>query len=92
MLRHKSAIKRARQNKKIRVRNKKLSVGVHKIVKEVLKSKSEDTLKKAYNIIDKAAKKGILHRNTAARKKSRLARLVNSSKGGKASPAPQKQA
>lgn len=32
-------------------------------------------LKKSYSIIDKAKKKNILHKNTAARKKSQLARL-----------------
>lgn len=34
-------------------------------------------LTKAVSLIDKAAKKGVLHKNTAARKKSRLAKRVN---------------
>lgn len=34
-------------------------------------------LGKAVSLIDKAAKKGVLHKNTAARKKSRLAKRVN---------------
>jgi len=34
-------------------------------------------LTKASSLIDKAASKGILHKNTAARKKSRLAKRVN---------------
>ncbi len=34
-------------------------------------------LEKAASCIDKAASKGVIHKNTAARKKSRLARLVN---------------
>ena len=35
-------------------------------------------LVKATSIIDKAAAKGVIHKNAAARKKSRLARKVNS--------------
>jgi small subunit ribosomal protein S20 len=35
-------------------------------------------LVKAISAIDKAARKGIIHRNTAARRVSRLTRLVNS--------------
>ncbi|WP_270446524.1 30S ribosomal protein S20, partial [Anaeroglobus sp. AF13-6AC] len=41
-----------------------------------------DAVKKAYDkassVIDSAARKGVLHKNTAARKKSRLAAKVNS--------------
>ena len=35
--------------------------------------KASESLAKAYQVIDKAVSKGVLHRNTAARKKSRLA-------------------
>ncbi|MDF1498490.1 MAG: 30S ribosomal protein S20 [Patescibacteria group bacterium] len=38
----------------------------------------EEALKKAYKQIDKTAKKGIIKKNTASRKKSRLAKKVNS--------------
>ncbi|MDU4962594.1 MAG: 30S ribosomal protein S20 [Sporomusaceae bacterium] len=40
-------------------------------------SDAQDLLKKASSVIDKAASKGVLHKNAAARKKSRLARKVN---------------
>ncbi|MGO8670274.1 MAG: 30S ribosomal protein S20 [Capsulimonadaceae bacterium] len=36
-----------------------------------------DTLSKTFSVIDKAAKRGIIHRNAAARRKSRLARRLN---------------
>lgn len=85
MLRHKSAIKRARQNKKIRVRSKKLQLEIHKVIKQTIKVNTPEELKKAYSAIDRSVRKGILHRNTAARRKSRLARLVN-----KASSTPKK--
>ena len=39
----------------------------------------QEQLNTAKSIIDNAAKKGVLHRNTAARKISRLANLVNKS-------------
>lgn len=38
---------------------------------------AQDLLKKASSVIDKAASKGVLHKNAAARKKSRLAHKVN---------------
>jgi small subunit ribosomal protein S20 len=38
---------------------------------------AQDLLKKASSVIDKVASKGVLHKNAAARKKSRLARKVN---------------
>ncbi|MDX9870844.1 MAG: 30S ribosomal protein S20 [Clostridia bacterium] len=38
---------------------------------------AKDTLKKALRIIDKLAGKGIIHKNTAARKKSQLTRKLN---------------
>lgn len=40
---------------------------------------SEDTFVKAVQTIDKLAGKGIIHKNTAARKKSQLARKLNQS-------------
>lgn len=38
---------------------------------------AQDLLKKATSVIDKAVSKGVLHKNAAARKKSRLAHKVN---------------
>jgi len=40
-------------------------------------SSVQDALKKAYKAIDKAAKRGVIKANTAARKKSRLSKFVN---------------
>lgn len=52
-------------------------------VKQVRKSVAEKNsaeilqeLQKAYSALDKAAKKGVIHKNTAARKKSRLAKAI----------------
>lgn len=85
MANHKSALKRARQNEVSRLRNKATKTRVKSIVKDVRstvqKSSGGDAKKKltaAQALIDKASKKGVIHKKTAARKISRLARLVNS--------------
>ncbi len=41
---------------------------------------SQENLRKATRIIDKLASKGIIHKNTAARKKSRLTKRFNKAK------------
>ena len=43
-------------------------------------SEAENKLKEAYKTIDKAAKRGVIKKNTAARKKSRLVKLIKKSK------------
>jgi small subunit ribosomal protein S20 len=84
---HKSAIKRARQNDLRRLRNKSVKTSIKTIVKDVRTSvgetSGEDTLAKlntAQSAIDKASKKGVIHKRTAARKISRLTKLANSSR------------
>jgi small subunit ribosomal protein S20 len=77
---HKSALKRARQNEKKRMINKGIKTRVKNISKEVIVADSEDmakTIVTAQSIIDKAAKKGVIHKKTAARKISRLSKFVN---------------
>ncbi len=84
MAHHKSAKKRIRQNEVRRLRNKAalseiktLTKRVHSIEK---KDEAEAVLKQAVSTIDKNVSKGRLHKNTAARKKSKLVRYVNSLK------------
>ncbi len=86
MANHKSALKRARQNVVRRGRNKAGKTRVRNVVKEVRQAAAENAgdttqekLKAAKSIIDKAAAKGVIHKRTAARKISRLSRLVNTS-------------
>ncbi|MBU4463272.1 MAG: 30S ribosomal protein S20 [Proteobacteria bacterium] len=85
MANHKSALKRARQSEQRRMRNKTTKTKVKNIVKDVRlaagKESNETVLNKlnqAQSIIDKAAKKGVIHKKTASRKISRLAGLVKS--------------
>jgi len=85
---HKSALKRARQNELSRLRNKAVKTRVKSIVKDVRFSVEESSsngnvtakLIAAQTLIDKASKKGVIHKKTAARKISRLSKLVNSAK------------
>jgi small subunit ribosomal protein S20 len=81
---HKSALKRVRQNTKRQLRNKSVKTRVKSIIKEVRSAANENAadiagskLIKAQSEIDKAAKKGVLHKRTAARKISRLAKQLN---------------
>ena len=79
----KSAIKRARQNRvrrerllPYRTQMKTMVRTVGDLVKAGKKQEAVSLLPKAYRAIDTAMKKRIIHRNTAARKKSLVARLA----------------
>ena len=80
----KSAKKRILVNRTKAERNKAIKSGVKTAVKKVLaaiesgdKAVAQQELLSATAIIDKAATKGVYHKNTASRKVSRLAQAVN---------------
>jgi len=82
---HKSTIKRARQTPKRTQRNRAVASAVRGAMKKVLaaveeKNRQEATafLREATAALSKAASKGVLKRNTASRRISRLAARVNS--------------
>lgn len=84
MANHKSALKRAGQNESRRLRNKTVKTRVKNAVKQfrsVTAGTADESitmdLNQAKSIIAKAAKKGVIHRNTASRKIARLSRLAN---------------
>ena len=83
MANHKSALKRAIQSEQRRQRNKAVQTRVKNVVKDVNSAMAENAedagqrFNVAKSVIDNAAKKGVLHKRTAARKISRLARKVN---------------
>ena len=83
MANHKSALKRAGQSERRRLRNKAVQTRVKNVVKDVRLAVAQDAentveqLNAAQSAIDKAAKKGVLHKKTASRKISRLSRQVN---------------
>jgi small subunit ribosomal protein S20 len=75
----KSAIKRNKQNEKRRLRNRVFRGRARTFVKKAKfemengnQEAAETTMNQAISALDKAAEKGILHRNNAARRKSRL--------------------
>ncbi len=81
---HQSAIKRAKQNEKKRARNLHLESTVKssvKKVREAIEEKDVEAAKKALlktiPLIQKGCTQGIFHKNTSARKISRLTRAVN---------------
>ena len=79
-----SAEKRHLQDEKCRIRNKQVKSSVRTAAKKVVtaahakdKTAADAMLKEMISQIDTAARKGIIKKNTAARKKSRMQRLVN---------------
>ena len=79
----KSAQKASRQSKKKRARNVRAMKKIRKLLKEAKilaeqknVQKLKEILPKTYQALDKGAKTGLIKKNTAARKKSQIARLV----------------
>ena len=78
----KSQIKRNRQNEKRRLRNREVRSELLTRTKAAITAADEgaddadELLQAAIRRIDKAAQTGVLHRNTAARRKSRLVKRV----------------
>ena len=82
---NKSAEKANRQGEKRRIHNKTVKTAIRSSAKKVAtaaegknKAEAEAALKDMVKRIDTAARKGIVSKNAAARKKSRMQRLVNS--------------
>lgn len=82
MANHKSAEKRIRANEKKRVRNryqhKTTRTQIKKLLTSTKKDEAQALLKEVTAMIDKLAKKNIIHWKKAANQKSRLAKKVNS--------------
>ena len=76
---NRSAEKRERQNVKRRMHNRMIKSSVRTQIKKfdaAVQAKDKDAAKVAmdlsFKLLDSAASKGVLHKNTASRKKSRL--------------------
>ena len=83
----KSQIKRIGTNEKARQRNASAKSAIRTAAKKVRLAveakdlaKAEEALKAAFRLIDKSVNDGVQHKNTAARQKAELSRLVNSLK------------
>ena len=78
----KSAAKRARQSAKRTLRNRSVITGLRTMQKGVhsAQAHSVDQIRLLTSAIDKAAKRGIIHRNAARRRKKRLIRALATAK------------
>ena len=78
-----SAIKRAKQNEKRRQRNRAARSAIRSTVKaarsalDAKAGESKTAVLEAIRTLDRAVSRGLLHRNTAARKKSALAKKLS---------------
>ncbi len=72
----KQAAKKLRHDRTRTVQNKKTKGTIAQFVKKARKTPSATTLSAAFTALDKAVKHHIIHKNTAARTKSRLAKLL----------------
>ena len=81
MANHKSAEKRIRANEAKRVRNRYQNKTTRTFIKRLrtatVKTEAEELLKQVSSMIDKLAKKNIIHWKKASNQKSKLAKLVN---------------
>jgi small subunit ribosomal protein S20 len=87
---HRSALKRIRSSEKKRQRNQVFRSAARTHVKKARQlirkqgrtEESEAAVRKAISTLDKAAQKGVIHKNNAARRKSRLMKMLNQEVGG----------
>ena len=82
MANHKSALKRIRNSELKRVRNRYQHKSTRTVIKKLKETESKEEAQKMYpevvSMIDKLAKKNIIHDNKAANLKSQLAKHVAS--------------
>ncbi len=80
----KSSVKRAKQNIKQRAYNRYYDITARTYIKRARSQiaaneleEAQKTVRQATKALDKAAQKGVIHRNNAARRKSRLVKALN---------------
>ena len=82
MAHHKSALKRIRSSEAKRDRNRFQAKSTRTFVKKLRstteKTEATELLKKVSSMLDKLAKRNIIHKNTAANRKSSLTKYVSS--------------
>ncbi len=84
MANHKSSIKRIRANATKRLRNRYQAKTTRNAVKRLRgatsKTEASELLKKVTSMIDRLAKKNVIHKNKASNNKSKLTKFVNALK------------
>jgi len=88
---HASSAKRVRSSERKRLRNRMVRSATRTYIQQVRRligekrlEEAEAAIVRAISSLDKAAEKGVIHKNNAARHKSRLVRELNQAK--KATP------
>lgn len=91
MANHQDAIKRMKQNAKARLRNRHYRTMMRSRIKKLRalidagdKAAAETELRETVSMIQRVAQKGIIHRQQAARRVSRLTKAVNGLGGAEA--------
>mgnify|MGYP000912378921 CR=1 FL=1 len=83
MPQHKSPIKRMKTDAKRQARNNYVKRTLKTLDKQIRtdmpQEEKQALLNKIYSQLDKAAKKGVIHKRTASRRKARVAAFVNKS-------------
>lgn len=77
----KSAKKKLRVDKKRTSANKKMEASINVSIKKAQRKPSPKSIQEAFSNIDKGVKKNIIHKNKAARIKSRLSKLISKKSG-----------
>lgn len=82
MANHKSALKRIRSNEAKRLRNRYQHKTTRTMIKVLRRTHDKvealELFKKVSSLLDRLAKKNVIHKNKASNNKSKLARFVNS--------------
>lgn len=82
MANHKSALKRIRANETKRLRNRYQHKTTRSFIKKLKGTNEKEAASQLYktvsSMLDRLAKKNVIHKNKAANQKSKLARYVNS--------------
>jgi len=88
---HKSCAKRLKQDEKRQIRNHTAKSELKTLAKKIRISQSAEDkdvlINEYFSRLDKAAKRNIIHKNTASRKKSRMSQFVNRMKAEQANAA-----
>ena len=73
----KQAIKKVRQDKRKTLINLKVKKAFQEAVRGFRKNPTKEGLVKVYKVLDRAAKTNVIHKNKAARLKSRLSKMIS---------------
>ncbi|MDR2680598.1 MAG: 30S ribosomal protein S20 [Tannerella sp.] len=81
MANHKSSVKRVRQTKARTLRNRYAAKTMRNALKKIRTSEDRDEVKELFpkvcSMLDKLAKKNVIHKNKAGNLKSKIAKRVN---------------